>query len=63
MTPPPQLKVAPGVADEAVSVSLVKEQERGVGAAMPAFGTVMFWVTEALAEAVQPLAVSVTVTV
>ena len=62
VTPPPQLKMAPTVVDEAVSVSLNVVQVKVVGAAMLAFGTAVFCVTTALAVLVQPLAGFVTVT-
>ena len=42
ITPPPQLKVAPPVVEEAVSVSLVVVQVKAVGAAMLALGMTMF---------------------
>ena len=63
VTPPPQLNVAPPVVEEAVNVSLVVVQVKTVGAATLAFGTVVFCVTVAEAELVQPLDGSVTVTV
>ena len=63
VTPPPQLKVAPPVVDEAVKASLVVAQVRTDGAAMLALGTVMFCVTVEEAVAVQPLPGLVTVTV
>lgn len=40
--PPPQLKVAPPVVDDAVSVSLIVEQVKTTGADIPALGTVVF---------------------
>ena len=60
--PPPQLKVAPPVLDDAVKVSLVFVQVRIAGAAMLTFGAVIFcaMVTEEATE--QPLAGLVTVT-
>jgi hypothetical protein len=61
--PPPQLNVAPPVVEEAVSVSEVVVQVKGTGGAMLTLGVVMFWVTVVDAVLVQPLAVSVTVTV
>ena len=61
--PPPQLNVAPPVVDEAVKVTLVVAQFKTAGAAMLAFGAVIFCVTVAEAELVQPLDGSVTVTV
>ena len=42
VTPPPQLKVAPPVVEDAVKVSLVLVQVSAVGAAMLAFGAVVF---------------------
>ena len=42
VTPPPQLKVALLVVDEAVRVSLVVVQVNVTGAAMLAFGATMF---------------------
>ena len=63
LMPAPQLNVAPGVVEVAVKVSLVFVQVKTVGAAIPALGGVMFWVTVAEAVAVQPLAGLVTVTV
>ena len=61
--PPPQLKVAPPVVEDAVSTSLVTVQFKTTGAATLAFGAVMFWVTVAEAVAVHPFAGFVTVTV
>ena len=63
VTPPPQLKVAPPVEEDAVNTSLVVVQFKTTGAATPALGVVIFWVTVAEAVAVQPLAGFVTVTV
>ena len=40
--PPPQLKVAPRVVDEAVKVSVVLVQVKTVGAPMLALGAVIF---------------------
>ena len=40
--PPPQLKVAPVVVDDAVRTSLVVVQFRTTGAAILAFGVIMF---------------------
>ena len=62
VTPPPQLKLAPPVLDDAVKVSLVFVQVNTVGVAILAFGVVMFCVTVAVAIAVQPLPGLVTVT-
>ena len=42
VTPPPQLKVAPPVVDDAVNVSAVVVQVSAIGAATLAFGTVIF---------------------
>ena len=61
--PAPQLNVAPPVVDDAVNVSLVTEQVKIVGAAILAFGVVIFWVTVAEVVFVQPLPGFVTVTV
>ena len=61
--PPPQLKVAPPVVDEAVRVSLVVVQFKTTGAAILALGAVIFWATVAEAVAVHPFAGFVTVTV
>ena len=61
--PPPQLKVAPPVVDEAVRVSLVVVQFKTTGAAMLALGAVIFCVTVAEAVAVHPFAGLVTVTI
>jgi hypothetical protein len=63
VTPPPQLKVAPPVVEDAVSVSLVVEQVKTPGAAILAFGVAIFCVTETDAVLVQPFAGLVTVTV
>ena len=63
VTPPPQLKVAPPVVDEAVKFSEVNEHVKTEGAAILALGAVVFCVTVALAVLVHPLAGSVTVTV
>ena len=62
VTPPPQLNVAPPVVEDAVNVSLVVVHVKTVGAAMLALGTVVFCVTVADAELVQPFDGSVTVT-
>ena len=61
--PPPQLKVAPPVVEDAVKFSFNVVQVKTTGAAMLAFGAVMFWGTVAEAVAVQPLAGLVIVTV
>ena len=61
--PEPQLNVAPPVVEDAVSVTLVTVHVKVAGAAMLAFGAVIFWATAALAVVVQPLLGSVTVTV
>ena len=61
--PPPQLKVAPTVVEDAVIVSLVTAHVKTPGAAILAFGAVLFWVTVAEAVLVQPLVGFVTVTV
>ena len=61
--PPPQLNVAPPVVDDAVSVSLTVVQVKTTGAAMLAFGAVLFCVTIAEAVFVQPFTGFVTVTV
>ena len=61
--PPPQLKVAPPVVDDAVNVSLGAAQVKATGAAMLALGAIMLCVTFADAELVQPFVGSVTVTV
>jgi hypothetical protein len=63
VTPPPQLYVAPAVVDEAVIVTLVTLQVRVAGGAMLTFGGVIVWETVTEADAVHPLAGSVTVTV
>ena len=63
VTPPPQLKVAPPVVEEAVKVSLVVLQVKTAGALTLALGTVVFCVTVADAVLVQPLTGLVTVTV
>ena len=60
--PPPQLKVALAVVDEAVKVTVVNAQVNVAGAAILAFGVAMFCVTVFDAEAVHPLDGSVTVT-
>jgi hypothetical protein len=57
------LYVAPAVVDEAVIVTLVTAQVSVAGGAILTFGGVMFCVTATDAEAVHPLAGSVTVTV
>ena len=62
VTPPPQLNVAPVVVDDAVNVTVVLAQVSTAGAAIPAFGATVFWVTVAEIDAVHPLAGSVTVT-
>ena len=61
--PPPQLKVAPLVVDEAVMVWVVFVQVRTTGGAIEALGGVTVWVTVTDEELVQPLLGSVTVTV
>ena len=61
--PPPQLNVAPVVVDEADSVSLTLLQVKTVGVDIVTTGAVMFCITFTVAEPVQPLAGSVTVTV
>lgn len=63
VTPPPQLKVAPVVVEEAVSVSVVVVQVKVTGAAMAELGGVVFWVTVTDAVLVHPFDGSVTVTV
>ena len=63
VTPPPQLKVAPPVVDEAVNVSLGDEQVKTVGDDMLALGTAIFCATVVDAVMVHPFAGSVTVTV
>ena len=63
VSPPPQLKVAPAVVEEAVNVSLVLAHVSMPGAAMLALGGVRFSVTLAKAVLVHPLEGSVTVTV
>ena len=60
--PPPQLKVAPPVVEDAVNVSEVVLQVKTTGADMPAFGTAIFCVTVVVAIVVHPFAGSVTVT-
>ena len=60
--PAPQLKVAPPVVEEAVSVTLVVAQVNIAGAAILAFGAVIFCITVAFALIVHPLLGSVTVT-
>ena len=42
VTPPPQLNVAEGVLDDAVSVTVVTAHVRGAGAAMLTLGVVIF---------------------
>ena len=42
VTPPPQLKVAPPVVEDAVNVSLVVLQVKTTGALTPALGSVVF---------------------
>ena len=61
--PPPQLKVAPPVLEDAVIVSLSVEQVNVPGAAMLALGAAIFWATVADAVLVQPFTGLVTVTV
>ena len=61
--PPPQLKVAPPVVEDAVNVSLTTAQVKIEGGAMAALGGVTVRITVIEAEAVQPLVGSVTVTV
>ena len=61
--PPPQLKVAPVVVDEAESVSLVIVQVKTTGGAMAALGGVTVCVTVTDEEVVHPFDGSVTVTV
>ena len=63
VTPAPQLNIAPGVVDEAVNVSLVFVHVSVVGVAIPALGAAIFWLIVTDADAVQPLAGLVTVTV
>ena len=63
VTPPPQLKVAPPVVDEAARTSLVVVQVKTAGAAILALGEVMFCMTVVEAVFVQPLTGFVTVTV
>ena len=63
VTPPPQLKVAPPVVDDALNISLRVVQFNTVGAATLALGAVRFWLTVVDAVLVQPLPGSVTVTV
>jgi hypothetical protein len=60
---PLQLKVAPGVEDEPLSVTEVIVQVRVLSAPASTFGAVMFCVTFTVSEAVQPLAGLVTVNV
>jgi len=60
--PPPQLNVAPPVVEDAVNVSLKVAQVRIPGEAIAALGGVLVWITFTEAEAVQPFAGSVTVT-
>lgn len=62
-TPPPQINVAPAVADEAESTWLVTVQVKTTGAAMATSGGVTFWVTVTDEVLVHPLVGSVTVTV
>ena len=61
--PPPQLKVAPPVVEEAVNTSLVVVQVNTEGAATLALGRVVFCVTVAEAVLVQPFTGLITVTV
>ena len=61
--PPPQLKVAPPVGEDAVNAWLTIVQVRTTGAATLALGAVMFCVTVADAVLVHPLTGFVTVTV
>ena len=63
MMPPPQLKVAPPVVDDAVNVSETMLHVKTDGDDTLALGEVVFWVTVTDAELVQPLAGLVTVTV
>ena len=63
VTPPPQLKVAPLVVDEAVKVSVVVVQVKAAGAAILALGATIFCITATDADAVQLLDGSVTITV
>ena len=62
VTPPPQLNVAPTVDEDAVIVTLRTVQVSEAGGAMLTFGVVIFCVTMIEADAVHPLAGSVTVT-
>ena len=61
--PPPQLKAAPVVVEDATSDKLLNEQVSTGGDAMLTLGAVIFWVTVVDAVLVQLLAGSVTVTV
>ena len=63
VTPPPQLKVAPPVVEDAVNISLVALQVKTTGTLTLALGGVVFCVTVADAVFVQPFAGLVTVTV
>ena len=60
--PAPQSKAAPTVIEEALSTTLVTVQVSTAGAAILAFGAVIFCVTVAEEAIVQPLAGFVTVT-
>ena len=62
VTPPPQSKVAPAVVEDALNVWLVLVQVNMPGAAMLAFGALIFWVTVVDADVEQLLDGSVTVT-
>ena len=62
LPPPLQAYVAPAALEEAVSVTEVTAQVSVAGGAIVALGGVMFCVTVVDADAVQPLAGSVTVT-
>jgi hypothetical protein len=60
--PPPQLKVAPAVVEDAFKVIAAVVQVKVAGGAILAFGTVMLRPTETEDEVVQPFDGSVTVT-
>ena len=61
--PPPQLNVAPIVVDDTVNVSLVVTHVNVTGVEIVALGVGVLCITVVLAEVVQALAGSVTVTV
>ena len=63
MIPPPQLKVAPVVVDEAVNVTVNAEQVKIAGGAINALGVAIFCVTIDDAVFVHPLPGSITVTI